>query len=50
MREHTCDFDEALVEGYCPGSPDPNVHEISDKDLRESFLENDGITPGIGFG
>jgi hypothetical protein len=53
MKEHTCDFDEALVEGICGGpatDPTEGVCQIPNRDLRETGGETVGIYPGMGFG
>jgi hypothetical protein len=55
MKEHTCDFDEALVEGICGGpATDPNegVCQVPSGDLREAIWTPDssGFHPGVGAG
>lgn len=55
MRDHTCDFDECIIEGDCGGSSvypddDPKLRKVPNSDLREQFRQYDGIAPGIGSG
>jgi hypothetical protein len=55
MKEHTCDFDEALVEGICGGpatDPSEGVCQVPSRDLREAIWTPDssGFHPGVAAG
>ena len=47
LKEHECEFGEALVEGFCPwAAPKNHVHDVTEQELRIDFIDN-GHAPGI---